>query len=41
MGLSGRKMGSMGMITILLHFQVKVGTRKIKSIVGSEIRAAC
>ena len=33
--LSDRKMGSVGMITVLLHFQVKMGTHKRKSIVGS------
>lgn len=30
-----------GVITVLLHFQVKMGTQKRKSIVGSMLRFAC
>lgn len=30
-----------GVITVLLHFQVKMGTHKRKSIVGSMLRFAC
>ena len=39
--LSRRKMGSVRMITVLLHFQVKMGTHKRKSIVGSMLWSAC
>lgn len=39
-GLSGSVMESEGMITVLLHFQVKMGAQKGKLIVGG-VRSTC